>query len=97
MKGVLYELSEHHKVALDDWSTQPFPTRPSRTFGIPAVAAVLRVRELSILHAQGKGSHMFFLGRMASDEDLVEGTQLHPTAGFHQAYRRHRHAAFAEV
>jgi flavin reductase (DIM6/NTAB) family NADH-FMN oxidoreductase RutF len=97
MKGTVYKLAEHHKEALEDWSTLPFPTRPSRTFGIPAVADALRIRELSIVHAHDMGSHTFFLGRIASDEDLTEGAQLHHTAGFHQAYRRRRNAAFAEV
>jgi len=97
MKGIVYKLSEHHKEALTDWSALPFQTRPSPSFGIPTVTAALRVRELSIVHAHDMGSHTFFLGRVASDEDLTEGTQLHHTAGFHQAYRRHRNAAFAEV
>ncbi|RAO75716.1 hypothetical protein CA260_16865 [Dyella jiangningensis] len=97
MKGTVYKLAEHHKQALDDWTALPFPTRPSQAFGIPAVAAALRIRELSIVHAHDMGSHTFFLGRMASDEDLTEGAQLHHTAGFHQAYRRQRNAAFEEV
>lgn len=97
MKGIVYKLSEHHKEALKDWSALPFPTRPSRAFGIPAVASALRIRELDIVRVEDMGSHTFFLGRMASDEDLTDGMQLHHTAGFHQAYRRQRNAAFAEV
>jgi hypothetical protein len=45
---------------------------------------------LDIVHSQEVGSHMLFLGRIVSDEKLAGGTQLHHTAGFHQAYR-HRH------
>lgn len=97
MKTIVYKLSEHHKQPLQDWNLLPFPTRPSREFDIPAVAAALRIRELAIVHSEIMGSHTFFLGRMASDEALAEGTQLHHTAGFHQAYRRRRDRPFAEV
>lgn len=97
MKAVVYKLAEHHKQPLQDWNALPFPVRLSRKFGIPAVAAALRIQELSIVHSQEVGSHTLFLGRIVSDENLAEGTQLHHTAGFHQAYRRRRGAPFAEV
>lgn len=97
MKGIVYKLSEHHKRPLMDWDALPFPIRPSREFGIPVVAAALRVQELSIVHAQTIGLHTFFLCRLASEENLAEGAQLHHTAGFHQAYRRRRDMPFAEV
>jgi Conserved protein/domain typically associated with flavoprotein oxygenases, DIM6/NTAB family len=97
MKAVVYQLAEHHKQPLPDWHALPFPVRPSREFGIPAVAAALRIRELTIVHSQEIGSHTFFLARIASDENLAEGTQLHHTAGFHQAYRRRLGMPFAEV
>jgi hypothetical protein len=38
-----------------------------------------------------------FLGRIVSDEQLAERTQLHHTAGFHQAYRRRQRAPFGEA
>ena len=88
MKAAVYKLSEHHKRALADWSALPFPVRPSREFGISAVAAALRVQELTIVHSQQIGSHTFFLGRIASDETWADGAQLHHTAGFYQAYLR---------
>jgi flavin reductase (DIM6/NTAB) family NADH-FMN oxidoreductase RutF len=97
MKAVVYKLAEHHKQPLPDWNALPFPVRPSREFGIPAVAAALRIRELTIMHSQEIGSHTLFLARIASDEDLAEGAQLHHTAGFHQAYRRRQGMPFAEV
>jgi flavin reductase (DIM6/NTAB) family NADH-FMN oxidoreductase RutF len=97
MKGVVYKLSEHHKRMLSDWSALPFPVRSSCDFGIPAVAAALHIRELTIVHSQNIGSHTFFLCRIASDENLAEGVQLHHTAGFHQAFRRQRDMPFAEV
>jgi flavin reductase (DIM6/NTAB) family NADH-FMN oxidoreductase RutF len=97
MKAVVYKLSEHHQQPLLDWNELPFPVRPSREFGIPVVAAALRIRELTIVHSQEIGSHTFFLCRIASDEHLAEGTQLHHTAGFHQAYRRRQGLPFTEV
>lgn len=97
MRDVVYKLSQHHRQPLLDWGELPFPVRPSQQFGIPAVAAALRIRELAIVHSQEVGSHTLFLCRIVSDEALAEGAQLHHTAGFHQAYRRRRGLPFAEV
>jgi flavin reductase (DIM6/NTAB) family NADH-FMN oxidoreductase RutF len=97
MKAVVYKLSEHHKNPLADWSALPFYVRPSREFGIPVVAEALRIQELSIVHRQELGSHMFYVCRIASDENLAAGAQLHHTAGFHQAYRRRLGTPFTEV
>lgn len=97
MKKVVYQFSEHHKQPPADWNALPMPFRLSREFAIPAVATALRIRELSIVHSQEIGSHMLFLGRVVSDENLTEGLQLHHTAGFHQAYRRRQGAPFAEA
>lgn len=97
MKTVVYKLAEHHKQPLLDWKALPFPVRLSREFGIPAVAAALRIQELTIVHSQEVGSHTLFLGRIVSDENLAEGAQLHHTAGFYQAYRRRRGTPFAEM
>lgn len=97
MKKVVYQFSEHHKQPPEDWNALPFSIRLSREFAIPAVAAALRIRELSIVHSQEIGSHMVFLGRVVSDESLAEGAQLHHTAGFHQAYRQRQGVPFAEA
>lgn len=97
MKDVVYQLSAHHKQPLADWAELPFPLRPSREYGVPAVASALRIRELAIVHSQEIGSHTFFLGRIVADDKLAEGTQLHHTAGFHQAWRRRQGVAFAEA
>jgi len=97
MKAVVYKLSAHHRQPLEDWSAVPFPVRPSREFGIPTVAEALRVHELSIVHSQEIGSHIFFVTRIASGEDLCEGMQLHHTPAYYQAYRRRQQMAFAEV
>jgi flavin reductase (DIM6/NTAB) family NADH-FMN oxidoreductase RutF len=97
MKDVVYKLSEHHGQPLTDWAELPFPVQPSREFGIPAVAAALHVRELAIVHSQEVGLHTVFLCRIASDQALADGAQLHHTAGFHQAYRRRQGTPFPEV
>jgi flavin reductase (DIM6/NTAB) family NADH-FMN oxidoreductase RutF len=96
-KAEVYKLGGHHKQLLGEWNTLPFPLRPSREFGIPAVAAALQVRELQIREVREIGSHTFFLGRIVSDEGMTGETQLHHTAGFHQAYRRRRGEPFAEA
>lgn len=97
MKAVVYKLAEHHRQPLKDWTALPFPVRPSQTFEIPVVTAALRIQELAIEHSQEIGSHVFFLCRVVSEENLAESDQLHHTAGFHQAYRRRRGTPFAEM
>ncbi|MBE1162379.1 flavin reductase [Dyella acidiphila] len=97
MKATVYKLSEHHKQPPSDWAALPFPLRPSHEYAIPAVAAALHIRELQIVHSERIGSHTFFLARVSANEKLADGEQLHHTAGFHQAYRRQRHAPFVEV
>ncbi|WP_238481070.1 flavin reductase [Dyella telluris] len=97
MKPEAYKLSEHHRQPLPDWHALPFPVRPSQERGIPIVAEALGVQELTILHSQDIGSHIFFIGRIANDERLAEGCQLHHTPGFYQAYRRQRRMPFAEA
>ncbi len=97
MKAEVYKLGGHHKQLLGDWTTLPFPVRPSREFGIPYAAAALHVRELEILETREIGSHTFFLGRIVSDEHMADGAQLHHTAGFHQAYRRRHGKPFEQA
>lgn len=97
MKATIYRLAEHHKRPLTGWSALPFPVRPSRERGIPTVAAALGTHELDILHSQDIGSHIFFVGRLSSDEHIAEGPQLHHTPGYHQAYRRGHDMPFEEA
>jgi len=97
LKATVYQLAAHHKQPLDDWNALPFPARPSRAFGIPAVAEAPHLQELAIVHSQEIGSHTFFLGRVVSDETPAAGAQLHHTAGFHQAWRRRIGSPFAEA
>lgn len=97
MKSVVYQLSAHHKQALAGWPALAIPMQPSRDFAMPVVAAALRVQELSIVHSQEIGLHVFFLCRIVSDEAVPEGAQLHHTAGFHQAYRQRQGTPLAQA
>jgi len=97
MKTTVYKLAEHHRRPLDGWNELPFPVRPSREFGIPVVAETLRIQELTIVRHQEIGSHTLFLAHVVSDENPAEGTQLHHTAGFHQAWRRRSGTPFTEA
>jgi flavin reductase (DIM6/NTAB) family NADH-FMN oxidoreductase RutF len=89
-KDAVYRLGAHHKKEFADWSGLPFPTQSTPTFGIPAIASALRVRELAIEHNELIGSNMFFVCRIVSDRQLADASQLHHTAGFHQEFRRRR-------
>src|ERR1700722_834158 len=62
-KTTVYKLGEHHRKEFTDWSTLPFRTQLTPSFGIPAIASALRIRELSIEHSEPIGSHMFFVCR----------------------------------
>lgn len=97
LKPAVYNLAGNHKRPLAAWHALPFAVRPSREFGIPAVADALNVRELTIVHQQEIGSHTFFLGHVVSDENPAAGMQLHHTAGFHQAWRRRAGTPFLEA
>jgi flavin reductase (DIM6/NTAB) family NADH-FMN oxidoreductase RutF len=97
MKTEVYKLGAQHSQPLQDWNALPFPVRPSREFGIPAVADALHIQELAIVHSEDIGSHTFFLCRVAADEHLEKGAQLNHTAGFYQAYRRRHAVPLAEV
>ncbi|MGH8214748.1 MAG: flavin reductase [Rhodanobacteraceae bacterium] len=97
LKATVYQLAGHHKRPLDDWNELPFRLRSSREFGIPVVAQAPRIQELAIVRHQEIGSHTFFLGHVVSDENPVDGMQLHHTAGFHQAWRRRLGAPLLEA
>jgi len=97
MKAAAYAMSQHHRQSLEDWSALPFLVRPSPTLGIPAVADALRVDELEIADCREIGSHLFFLCRLTQGDQQRHDAQLHHTAGFHQAYRRRRGTALAEL
>lgn len=87
-KAAVYKLGEHHKKEFADWSTLNFATQPTPTFGIPAIASALRIRELAVEHSEVIGSHTFFVCRVISDGQPNSGPQLHHVAGFYQEFRR---------
>jgi len=94
LKDTAYRLGEHHRRGFADWDSLPFPVMPSETFGIPAVASALWIRELAVLHSEEIGSHTFFVCRIVSERHHASGPQLHHTAGFHQEFRRRRGIPF---
>jgi len=94
LKEVTYKLGEHHKRGFADWDSLPFPVTSSETFGIPAVASALWIKELAVLHSEEIGSHTFFVCESVSERRRSSGPQLHHTAGFHQEYRRRRGVHF---
>ena len=94
-KDAVYKLGEHHRRAFADWNRLPFPTTPTETFGVPAVASALWIRELSIQHSEEIGSHTFFGCRAVTGRQLSCGSQLHHTAGFHQEFRRRKGMPFS--
>jgi flavin reductase (DIM6/NTAB) family NADH-FMN oxidoreductase RutF len=97
LKTTVYQLAEHHKRPLGDWTELSLPVRPSREFGIPVMADALRILELAIVHHREIGSHIFFLCRIVADDNPGEGVQLHHTAGFHRDWRRRFATPFADA
>lgn len=94
LRDVTYKLGEHHKRGFAHWESLPFPVLRSETFGIPAMASALWVRELQVLHSEEIGSHTFFVCGTVSKRQSSPGPQLHHTAGFHQEFRRRRGVPF---
>lgn len=93
-KDQVYSLGKHHRAPSIDPATLPFETDLSPTFGLPIVAAALRVREVEIHQAHVVGSHTVFLTRVVSDERRSQHLQLFHTCGFYQYYlERHGRAA----
>ena len=95
LKETTYKLGEHHRREFADWDSLPLPVAPSETFGIPAVASALWIRELAVLHSEEIGSHTFFVCEIVSERQRSSGSQLHHTAGFHQEFRRRRGVPFS--
>jgi flavin reductase (DIM6/NTAB) family NADH-FMN oxidoreductase RutF len=94
-KDAVYKLGEHHKRAFADWEALPFSIAPTGTFGIPAVASAVWIKELAVQYCEQIGSHTFFVCRVVSERELSREPQLHHTAGFHQEFRRRKGKAFA--
>src|SRR5579864_4526825 len=94
LKDAAYKLGEHHRRGFADWDSLPMPLVPSETWGIPAVASALWIRELAVLYSEEIGSHTFFVCENVSERQCRTGPQLHHTAGFHQEFRRRKAVPF---
>lgn len=85
--AVAYQLAHNHSKASFDWSTLPFPTRPSTKFAIPVPAFALQVREMEIQSVRGIGSHSLYAGRIVQQETWSEGPAFGSIHGFYQSWR----------
>lgn len=84
---VAFFLAKTHSVEQVDWEKLPFDVRQSSQFNIRVPAFALRVRELELETIRKMGSHNFFVARVISDEQRIEGEELHALHGFFQAWR----------
>ena len=82
-----FSLAKTHLVEQVDWGKLPFDVRKSSQFNIRVPAFALRVRELELETIRKMGSHNFFIARVISDEQRIEGEELHALHGFFQAWR----------
>lgn len=73
----------HRQAAVEDL---PFPTVPSRSFGIPVPEGALTVREVRIERAVEVGSHVLFVTTTETLERRAEGLQMCHTHTFHQRW-----------
>jgi flavin reductase (DIM6/NTAB) family NADH-FMN oxidoreductase RutF len=89
-----YKLGVHHKNVKVDWDHLPFQIRRSRTFSLPYPAMALRVREIEILDFDSVGSHIFFVGQIASEQAVEENAQFFHTSGIYQYFRSCHGRAF---
>lgn len=96
-KDTVYKLGEHHKREFADWSALPFAMTSTKTYGIPAVANALFIKELAVQHSEQIGSHTFFVCRVVSERRQSDRPQLHHTAGFHQEFRKRQGRPFASA
>jgi flavin reductase (DIM6/NTAB) family NADH-FMN oxidoreductase RutF len=89
---VAQRLGKNHKKESVPWNQLPFPTRPSKAFGIPVPCFASRVLELQIETTRNLGSHTFFVARVIRDERRGEGDQFFMIHGIYQSWRlRHPH------
>jgi hypothetical protein len=84
---IAFFLTKTHLVEQVDWGKLPFEVRQSSRFNIRVPAFALRVRELELETIRKMGSHNFFIARVISDEQRMEGEELHALHGFFQAWR----------
>jgi flavin reductase (DIM6/NTAB) family NADH-FMN oxidoreductase RutF len=80
-------LGKNHKRESVPWNQLPFPTRPSKSLGIPVPCFASRVIELQIETTRNLGSHTFFVARVIRDERRGEGDQFFMIHGIYQSWR----------
>ncbi len=85
-KKTVFALGRNHRDSAIDWSTLPFPTAPSSTYGIPVPMDALAVREVRIERVMEIGSHVLFVTTTERLERRAKGLQMCHTHGFYQMY-----------
>jgi flavin reductase (DIM6/NTAB) family NADH-FMN oxidoreductase RutF len=60
-KQIAYDLGKHHRKSSIDWTTLPFQTVPSPSFGLRVPEAALRIREVRVHEFHEVGSHVLFI------------------------------------
>jgi flavin reductase (DIM6/NTAB) family NADH-FMN oxidoreductase RutF len=91
-RELAYSLGTHHRMKNIDWSSLPCDTVRSPHYGLKVPAQTPRIRELSILASEERGSHTTFLCRVTAEEIRAGGPRLFHTSGIHRAWRRGRGA-----
>jgi flavin reductase (DIM6/NTAB) family NADH-FMN oxidoreductase RutF len=95
---IAFALAANHNTFSFDFKGLPFPTRPSKEFGIPVPAFAPRVREMEIESVHKVGSHSVFVARTVSDEQFDSRSEFSVTHGVYQAWRiRHGLDSMASI
>jgi len=97
LKEPVYVLGMHHKQRSIDWASLPIATAPWPTFGIPAPADALSVRELEVRQATEIGSHVFFDTRVAAFDRRRDGAQLCHVSDMYARWRAAQGRPFADA
>lgn len=82
-----FALAVNHNRPSIQWSDLPFPTRLSKTFGIPVPVFASRVREMTIDAVHRVGSHSLFVARTVAEERRSTCPEFSVVHGFYQAWR----------
>jgi flavin reductase (DIM6/NTAB) family NADH-FMN oxidoreductase RutF len=82
-----FALAANHNRPSIKWSELPFPTRLSKTFGIPVPEFSPRIREMTIESVHRVGSHSLFVARTICEERWDAGPEFSVVHGFYQAWR----------
>ncbi len=86
--SLAYQLGRNHNEASISWSSVPFALATSSNFGLPIPDFALRVRELEVTQLRQMGSHTLIIGRIITDNPVVDGLQFFQAHGFHERWRK---------